>query len=68
MKLIESVYKHPEDWELQGYHFVHKPSTQAIWIANGVSFCNTKPAGVFSWYEKWKMWKAFKWWLRNKDF
>ena len=65
-KLIASIYLAPEEWKLGLCTFNRGPD--CIWIANGMLFVGPYHSSElpFNLYYKWKFWKAYKWWCKNR--
>ena len=65
-ELIASIYLSPEDWKLDCNTFSR--GRDHIWISNGwffvAPYCS--PALPFNMVTKWKFWKAYKWWCKNR--
>ena len=64
MTLIESIYRTPEYWRITRYTMNHESGAK-LWIANGVFFCNPYPGGNYSLLDKWRAWRAYKWWCHT---
>ena len=63
MNIIESIYNESEKWKPTERYFIHD-SGAALWIANGFFFCNPEN-GSFSLLNKWRAWRAYRWWCIN---
>lgn len=65
-ELLKSIYNDPQSWTLSEFTFDRGP--YHIWIANGRGFVKPyhSPRLHFSYLDKWRFWKAFKWWCKNK--
>lgn len=64
MQIIESIYKEPERWRHREHTLVHEDGFE-LWIANGRFSCQPWPQGGFNLIQKWKAWKAYRWWVKN---
>lgn len=64
MSPLKSIYKHPEEWTANDYYFIHKGGVK-IYIAHGPLAVNFKPYGGMSFFNKFRYWNAFKWWVNN---
>jgi len=64
MNIIESIYKTPEDWRQTRYTFNHRSGVE-LWTSNGFWFFQPYTGGSFGFIEKWKTWRAYRWWLKN---
>ncbi len=77
-EIIRLFEETPEDWILDGYTIYNTKHGISIWVANGVSSCDTYtegslPVKYFSYYNddykvnKYKaaLWKAYKVWVRD---
>ncbi len=63
MTLIESIYKEPDKWKPDENYFRHENGAK-LWIDGGMFFC--EPFGCkFGLVNKWRAWRAYKWWCRN---
>jgi len=63
--LIASICNEPEKWTLTEHTF-NRGKIQ-IWVCSGVLFVSTYDCAnlKFSFRDKFRFWKAFKWWCRN---
>ena len=64
--ICESIYENPEEWESSGASFWHEPTRLSIWVANGFWFIAPKEGSLAFHADlvaKWKILKAYKWWL-----
>lgn len=65
-ELIDSVYNNPEDWTISRFEFQHKPSGFTVWTNLGFLGCNVTSSSLrMNYSQKWRIWKAFKWWCSN---
>jgi len=66
-QLLHIIYKEPETCSCDGYRF--KVNNAKFWIANGrTSFKFTDceyPKECLNYWDRRKIWKAYKWWARN---
>ena len=64
-EIIESIYSYPDEWEL--HEFTFRRGRLHFWIANGrggLEPYRSKNVHM-SFMDKWRFWRAFKWWCKN---
>ena len=64
MNIIESIYNEPENWHSTESFLEHKNGAK-LWTANGPWFCEPYPGGGFNIFNRFKAWRAFRWWVIN---
>lgn len=65
-KLVALIREHPEEWSRDRHTFRHGPSGGEIWVASGFWFIGLWPESRhFSLIEKYQIWRAFRWWVKN---
>lgn len=65
MKLVDSIYNHPEEW-VQAKHTLNHKDGAKIWTANGAGYCLPYPSGIqLGFWNRRKLWKAVVWWNKN---
>ena len=63
MDIINKIYSEPEKWKTSECYFTHECGA-TVWVASGLFFC--KPVnGSYSLFNKWKLWRAYKWGCKN---
>ena len=68
MKLVNKIYNEPEVCKVNSVYF-SIGSKYRFWVGNGFLFFNFEscniPNNALSIWERWRVWKAYKWWIKN---
>ncbi len=64
MKVTDSLYNEPEKWRQCDHTLKHDDGAE-IWTISGGFFINMRPAIKLSWYSKYKLWMAYRWWSNH---
>ena len=67
-KLVSKIYNEPEVCKVTSVYF-NIGSKYRFWVGNGFIFFNfdncKTPNNALSIWERWRVWKAYKWWIKN---
>jgi len=65
MNVIESIYNEPEKWRQRDFTLDHEDGAR-VWTCNMPIFnTNMHPDISMSFYSKFKLWRAVRWWANN---